>query len=298
MKKRIESQGIHFFDRVSGTHILFDEIKTSPETWSLVPRTVSIGITDKCDLSCSHCHVPKYGRSLSHEQVLHLCLELDKRGTFDIAIGGGEPLLHPDLISICHDVWNQTQLGLSLTTNGFSITEELIDALVGKVGFFRISVDGPEPFFSLMRHRSLDDLLWRVRLLKSKIPFGFNVVLDSNNIVSLDEMLDLALKEGASELLLLPKIANDRYVLESEGWSFLSAWIDKHHERIPLRIISGIRERLKVPFLFDDPFYEMDYAYVGPDYTLRRSSYTQNGLDIASFASIDDLFSAFTTLSH
>ena len=90
MKTRIEPQGLHYYCRKSGTHILFDEIETKPSAYSLAPRTVSIAITDECDFTCSYCYVNLKDRYLKKEDVILYCKQLDRLGTFDIAFGGGE----------------------------------------------------------------------------------------------------------------------------------------------------------------------------------------------------------------
>ena len=59
MKIRKGPDGIHFFDRVSGTNLLLDELIPPPETWSKSPRQVSIALTNRCDLTCPHCYAPK-----------------------------------------------------------------------------------------------------------------------------------------------------------------------------------------------------------------------------------------------
>ena len=46
MKIRKGPDGIHFFDRNSGTNLLLDEVVSPPETWSKSPRQVSIALTN------------------------------------------------------------------------------------------------------------------------------------------------------------------------------------------------------------------------------------------------------------
>ena len=92
MKLRIEQCGLHYFDRNTGLHLLFDEIKTTECEYSLAPRTISIAITDDCNSNCYFCHVNKGKNYLPKEFVIDISKKVDVLGCFDIAIGGGEPM--------------------------------------------------------------------------------------------------------------------------------------------------------------------------------------------------------------
>ncbi|HQD10856.1 MAG TPA: radical SAM protein, partial [Flavihumibacter sp.] len=135
MKSRVEPQGLHYYCRESGTHILLDEIITKPSAYSIAPRTVSIAITDECDFRCSYCYVNLKDRNLPKEDIISYCKQLDLYGSFDIAFGGGEPTLHPDLVEICQTLWRETELGISITTHGHNLNEELISKLKNFVSF-------------------------------------------------------------------------------------------------------------------------------------------------------------------
>ena len=53
MEIRKGPDGIHFFDRVSGTNLLLDKLITPPATWSKSPRQVSIALTKYMRLGLS-----------------------------------------------------------------------------------------------------------------------------------------------------------------------------------------------------------------------------------------------------
>ena len=59
---------------------------------------------------------------------------------FQVAIGGGEPLEHPDFLKII-DATLQRKIVPNFTTNGIFLTDEICNALRGKVGAVALSVN-------------------------------------------------------------------------------------------------------------------------------------------------------------
>ncbi|MGZ5579026.1 MAG: radical SAM protein [Methylobacter sp.] len=136
MKLRRGPDGIHLFDRKSGTNILIDEQIPLMSSWTNCPRQVSIALTNACDLKCAHCYALKRRAQLSKEQVKHWMAELDETGCFGIGFGGGEPTLHPDLVEPCQFGQRETGLAISLTTHGHRLTDSLISQLRGLLILF------------------------------------------------------------------------------------------------------------------------------------------------------------------
>ena len=237
MKLRNEPEGIHFYDRVSGTHILLDEILPPKEQYSLAPRTVSIAITDACDLHCPHCHISKGNSYIDVEVIMTICKKLDSMGSFDIAIGGGEPTIHPDFITICKRIWNETNLGVSVTTHGRNLTKVMLDQLKGNLSFLRISIDGTWHTYEKYRNSNYEYILELLSEIETLIPFGINVVVNSDTINDLDEILSLSAKHNAVELLLLPQINNDQFILTDDLWLKLEKWILRNNDKLPLRLL-------------------------------------------------------------
>lgn len=117
MKLRCESRGLHFYDRVSGYHVLLDEKPVPRELWSRAPSLVSIALTNVCDLACEFCYAPKSTHHLAFDHLLRWCKELDALGTLEVAFGGGEPTLYRELPELCAAIWEGTGLGVSITTH-------------------------------------------------------------------------------------------------------------------------------------------------------------------------------------
>ncbi|MCJ7448389.1 MAG: radical SAM protein [Bacteroidales bacterium] len=280
MKLRIESNGYHFYDRITGLHYLIDEIKPDCEQ-TYGPRTVSIAITNDCNANCSFCHIPKGKLYLDKDFVTEFCKTLDKIGTFDIAIGGGEPLLHPELVEICKTVWNETKLGISITTNGQLLTEDFIEEIKDSVSFIRVSLDSiDETCYKTIRNFDLDSVLNNISLLNKKIPFGINMIVNSATINGLDDMLEFAKNFGAEELLILPLFTNGKFDLTNSQWNVIEEWIIKNFESFPIRILEQARKKIKIPLLFTDDDYYKDYIYLSPDKQIRKNSYIKRGIKL------------------
>lgn len=117
-----------------GTKIRYlNEEKFKP----LFPESIDLKITNYCDNNCLMCHEESsiLGR---HAYLSHPFLDTLKKGS-ELAIGGGNPLTHPDLISflirmkkqgvICNITINQNHLLKNIDLINYLIKEKLIYGL-------------------------------------------------------------------------------------------------------------------------------------------------------------------------
>lgn len=204
MKVRREARGIHLYDRVSGVHVLLDEF---PQTEiDSGPTVLSVALTNACDLGCSFCYAPKSAHALRASDVTRWAKEFSISGTFEVAFGGGEPTLYPQLASVCREIWNETDLGISITTHGQHLQEKQVRDLTGAVSILRLSIDGPEPYYSSIRRRPLQRTLENIQKIDGRIPIGINTVVNRESLQHLDELKQIVLSTGAVDWLLLPEI--------------------------------------------------------------------------------------------
>lgn len=86
------------------------EIKHSP-----VPELVDLKITDYCKFGCKYCYQGSTaaGDHAPLEQIKDILVELSNLGTLEVALGGGEPTLHPHFN---HIVNFGKELGLLMNT--------------------------------------------------------------------------------------------------------------------------------------------------------------------------------------
>ena len=89
---------------------------------SSIPELVDLKITDYCDYGCKFCYQSstKKGSHASFENLKKSIEMLRSSGTMEIAIGGGEPTMHPDLYKILNYI---RELGMTacFTTKNFDL---------------------------------------------------------------------------------------------------------------------------------------------------------------------------------
>lgn len=74
----------------------------------LFPESIDLKITNYCDLGCSWCHENSTvdGKHCNIENILNLLSEANFPKGIELAIGGGNPLAHPDLIQLLYELKN------------------------------------------------------------------------------------------------------------------------------------------------------------------------------------------------
>jgi MoaA/NifB/PqqE/SkfB family radical SAM enzyme len=278
MKLRKESRGLHFYDRTTGLHILADEVRIPVEDRDEGPEVISIAVTNTCDLSCAFCYAPKTRHMLSVPEIVHWCRELDRLGTLEVAFGGGEPTLFPGLADACRTIWTETKLGISITTHGQLLNEQLCDSLKGFVSVVRVSMDAPEPLYSSIRGLPLARVIKNIRQMERRAPIGINTVVNTQTIGGLDELAVIVRDLGAVDWLLLPEIKNGEFTLSDSEWHRLDHWIVSRSNSFNLRTTTNAKAHLTGPFLLDET--PEDYAHISANGYLRRCSYGSTGISL------------------
>lgn len=159
-------------------------MSTSPWTAERL-RLASIEVTQRCNNRCAYCDQPQAERDLPLAQFTRLLDRLAGEGFEAVALGGGEPTLHPNLPALLTVAW-QRGLRAGLTTNARDPSAVTALADAGLVERFGVSA-GKGDWLSLIAHpRAVVNLL----LLRGGLP----------------QILDwavAALNQGAACLLLL-----------------------------------------------------------------------------------------------
>lgn len=108
-----------------------------PKTLS-APEAVHLSITGRCNLNCPFCYGKSKADDLSTTQIFSLIDELSSMNVFQLAIGGGEPLLRKDIFKVI-DYCQQKNIVANITTNGTLVTDYIARRIKGKVGQVNIS---------------------------------------------------------------------------------------------------------------------------------------------------------------
>ena len=83
----------------------------------------------RCNLACTYCNeFDNFSKPVPTDHMLHRVDLLGNLGTSVITISGGEPLLHPQLDDIIHQM-RKRRIVSGLITNGYLTTAERIQKL-------------------------------------------------------------------------------------------------------------------------------------------------------------------------
>ena len=282
MKLRRGPDGAHLFDRVSGLNILLDEVEIPVALHDPAPRYVSIALTNACELKCPFCYAPKTPAQLDVDVVLNWLRELDAGGCLGVGFGGGEPTAHRDLPWLVRETAKETRLAVTMTTHGHRIDEQMAERLKGSLHFIRVSMDGVGETYESIRGRPFAEFLSRVTTLANICPFGINVVVNEDTVLQLEEIAELAVALGASELLLLlEQQVGSRLGMSNSVGDRLTDWVRSTRTGIRLAISEA-----EVPYGLPlaDPFRRADplseHVHIDAKGTLKENAFTPTGLPI------------------
>jgi len=108
-------------------------------------RLVEISLTDRCQCRCDHCFVATKAPEdkLAAAEVKMLLEDLAQLGVMEVCFSGGEPLLHPDILSLVALAAEKGFL-VRLISNGILLDEDRVVALKrAGLGWCSVSLDGP-----------------------------------------------------------------------------------------------------------------------------------------------------------
>lgn len=194
------------------------------------PELADISISNHCSKACAFCYrdsspdhsfmtVEQYDYALS-------ALQSERWGNvFQVALGGGEPLEHPDFTRIIEKT-NARGIVANFTTNGLYLDKSMIAFLKGKIGALALSADSMD---------SLDTGLVK-RLAEAGIKTNIHFILNRRSIGEAAEILSGHFNErlkGANGVVFLtykPKGRAERdmcLVMDDALMRFVSL-IDNH----------------------------------------------------------------------
>lgn len=169
---------------------------------SNLPICGAIEITNKCNMRCTHCYVPREMKSkpkeLTTKEIFQIVNQVAEAGCLWLLITGGEPLLRKDFLQIYDDIKGKGIL-ITLFTNGTLITPKIADHLAKKPPFsVEISLYGAtkETYEKVTRiPGSYEKCLRGIKLLKAK---GLTLKLKT-----------MGLKSNLGEIKAMQKMAKE-----------------------------------------------------------------------------------------
>ena len=157
-------------------------VETARRLFDDKPLQCSLYVTDQCNLDCAYC--TEYDNSKPHPSLAELKTWLTKiraLGTVRVALVGGEPLMHPDIVEVVRHA-RAIGLATSLTTNGFLLTKTLVQDLdEAGLEVMQVSVDRMTP--STITRKSFKTVLPKLDLLR-----GSRINLHITGVLCADTM--------------------------------------------------------------------------------------------------------------
>lgn len=190
------------------------------------PLKISFNITKKCNIQCKHCFMSANAHAedgeLTTEELYKLFDDMQRHGTFFICIGGGEPLIRPDIFRVLNYA-RDNDIAVSLVSNGLLITEGVAKKL-NNLDTIWISFDGLEKNHDNIRgkgtfKKTVENIKILRKYCKGKIAMRNSV--NSQNLSDIEGLIRLAerLKVDAirfTPMLLAGRATSHRELLMSQ----------------------------------------------------------------------------------
>jgi MoaA/NifB/PqqE/SkfB family radical SAM enzyme len=184
------------------------------------PDSVSMIVTNKCNLRCAMCDFWKDSAELANgitlKESAKLFEDLHSFGVRMIQLTGGEPFLRGDLMDILRAAKGKG-LSIAIVTNGTLITEENVLEFARNIDVVYISLDAPD----LKQHeeiRGVEGVFERItksiRLLVSavkenslKVKINLSATITAGSLHEPEEMVKLAKNLGVGGIIYNPASA-------------------------------------------------------------------------------------------
>lgn len=130
------------FKTTSGTKVTLSfKDNPAPRVMAEVPELVDLKITDFCPYACAYCYQGSTHNGGHAEKLSNWLYALQTMGVFEVAIGGGEPTLHPDFNDLFQNPESYQDLQINFTTRNIDWLELHADQIRQRNCGFAVSVD-------------------------------------------------------------------------------------------------------------------------------------------------------------
>lgn len=160
------------------------------------PTLVDFQITTACLLDCPHCYAKATpeGTHVSLDDAKLIIDQCYENGVSQLALGGGEPLQHPNISEILQYT-NEKGIVPNLSTNGMYLDSSTLKVLKECCGAVALSLEGVGSRFDTWRKTGFKRLKKAIKQLKkADIPTVLQVTLSEANFDELNEIVTFCLK--------------------------------------------------------------------------------------------------------
>lgn len=212
------------------------------------PILVDFQITERCGLGCPQCYASSVssGQDVSWPDAALAIAQMHEAGVCQIALGGGEPLLHPRLGDLLRLIADHGMVP-NMTTTGVGMTAELMRAIRDHCGAVAMSLEGVGAKFALRRRQGFQVFERNLRrFLEQDVPLVLQITVSRGNIGDLDEIVDYCL--GVDGLYGVVFLAHKPAGRATSFDQALSAGDHRGIHGVMMRAVRRLRERTRVGF--------------------------------------------------
>ena len=102
---------------------------------------VDWSLTQACNFSCDYCHVDKKVAKEVHNVNYVVNLLNSTKKNWTVTLSGGEPMLHPDFVNICHKLTQNHYIRINTNLSSFKTLENFVKTVsANKVDILDISL--------------------------------------------------------------------------------------------------------------------------------------------------------------
>jgi molybdenum cofactor biosynthesis enzyme MoaA len=188
------------------------------------PISISWCITNRCQSACVYCCTeshPTADSGLSTAENLEIVQRLADWGILRLIVGGGEPLLVPDLGTVLE---RAADLGIrpTLATNGLLISDANLDVLRKTIMLAQVSLDSLEDAkYAYLRGTKggLERVKVGLQLLRdARVPIRVVTVLSEPNAAEIEQIGDYAASVGARQWFVFAVQPSGRAARNFSKW--------------------------------------------------------------------------------
>lgn len=193
MKKLIHADGYNYiFNMDTGQTFRFGNTFEEDPFMAPVPELADISITNRCDRGCDFCYrdAKPNGIFMSLDNYKKVLTELPN--TFQLALGGGEPTLHPDFIEILRTTRKDFDRIPNYTTNGQHLTDDIIEATKKYCGAVAVSFSLDDEWMEPTR-----------RFIAAGVKTNVHFVVSNRTIIKAREILEDNVVQGINAIVFL-----------------------------------------------------------------------------------------------
>lgn len=163
------------------------------------PKILQLEITDRCPFNCPQCYrLSLADKDADINRLKSLISYAKDRGTTQIVLNGGEPLLYKHIEELLVFL-SQTNIYVNCFSSGYGLTDEIIKYLHNPFFNYCVSLNGSNKAINDLSRCGFEYAVSAMSILKSNgIPFGIHWVARHDNILDLPNLLSLLENKGAT----------------------------------------------------------------------------------------------------